>query len=661
MNTNLSRFEHMLRSRSRSFQGLPSPTEQADDSQVTGLEKSKNCLPRSRRWQSSNFRCFLRLFSATYKVFVASVFLGTILFVLLGPESSVMLQVVTTLLRPQSHEPQIAASPPIHPLNSDPPAKPRPVPLVDRSILQRLADLEISPDPDERPYFASDSSNPNRPPIVARIPEARRPLVLDLQALDICGPTTGTPCRFLLPLRIGEEESRARVHLMEILQLAQRLDRILVLPNVGKGRIGTCFKSGLETYYDLGRLSEDLEYAGGPATVKSDLFRRWVSVTAPSAQLGFLSSKQELSHSGGEDDMTFANDDVLVQVGSFDTNEDLPGCLARFPALRLDAHAPLYIHLKPHAHDRRIAASIVDALTRPDIQAAATDSPPSQPDFESTPADADPAVLILTWDLRASIFPTTTTSQSQSHSHSHSSRSPLTLHYAPRLHALAALLAPPAPYAMVHWPMYSVPSARLPQCAYALVDVLARLGPGLGLGGTGVRPSVWFASDYPYAVHRSRAGGADFGAEPGGAARKFGVGTRMEAGPLHAEAVGILGDAFAPGGELEGWELAELTDARVARVAADADAELEPGAELLVGDAGVRAIVEKIIGMRAAVFVSGATPGCASRSSSFTRQVVDERRVVLGGLDDGDGEVPVLQNVVEHFGIFDVVHARQVD
>jgi hypothetical protein len=66
-------------------------------------------------------------------------------------------------------------------------------------------------------------------------------------APDICG-TLDTPCGFLLPLRIGEQES---IHLMEILQLAQRLDRILVLPNVGKSHIGpgTCFKSGLATYY----------------------------------------------------------------------------------------------------------------------------------------------------------------------------------------------------------------------------------------------------------------------------------------------------------------------------------------------------------------------------------------------------------------------------
>jgi hypothetical protein len=198
--------------------------------------------------------------------------------------------------------------------------------------------------------------------------------------------------------------------------------------------------------------------------------------------------------------------------------------------------------------------------------------------------------------------------------------------------------------------MESVAPAKLPQCAHALVDTLARL-PG------DVR-TVWFASDYPHAVHRRARPGEDYGASPRAAERKAKSGTFREVGPLHAEAVGIFGDAFGEGGELEGWAVAELTDARLG--------ELEVGGEWgseLLEDAGVRAIVDKIIGMQATLFVSGA-PGCArTRSvlavfisgkglmdalSSFTKQILDERRAVLGRLDD-DG-VPALQNIVDVFG-----------
>ncbi|KAJ6512643.1 hypothetical protein C8R45DRAFT_1152514, partial [Mycena sanguinolenta] len=491
------------------------------------------------------------------------------------------------------------------------------VPFVDRSILQRLAELEISPDPDERAYFAS-GSNP-RPPIVTRIPEPRKPLAHLPSDSDICGPTR-SPCRFLLPLRIGEQESKARIHLMEIAQLAKSLNRILVLPNVGKSRIGACYKSSPETYYDVQGLTDDLELLGtGLVTVKLDVFRRWIKATAPSAQLAFLSAKEEPQLGVAEVTTgSFYHEDESIRVGSLESSKDR-ACLARFSGLRLDAHAPLHIHLKSQTQDRSIAVSIADALARPYVQSTALPPFLSESEYQSTSA-LDPTVLILDWDLRHPIFPP---------SPSPSLQWPA-LHYAPRLYALAVALAPRAPYAMVHWRMETVAAARLVQCAHALVDTLAHLPDGVR--------SVWFASDYPYALHRTRRG-VDFGvASPGSKAKS---GTFRDVGPLHAEAVGIFGDAFEEGGELEGWEVVELTEERIAALD-DAHGERE-----LLGDAGVQGIVDKIIGMRATLFVSGASPGCA-RASSFTRQIVNERRATLGKLDDGG--LPMLQNVVEHFG-----------
>ncbi|KAF7374334.1 Indoleamine 2,3-dioxygenase [Mycena sanguinolenta] len=524
---------------------------------------------------------------------------------LVGSGTSISLQAVTTVLSwspaPSHHETAAQSTPTI--LTVDTPAHPRPVPFVDRSILQKLAELEISPDPDERPYFASGSSP--RPPIVTRIPESRKALSHLPSDSDICGPTL-SPCRFLLPLRIGEQESKARIHLMEIMQLAQRLNRTLVLPNVGKSRVGACFKFSLETYYDVQRLTDELEL--GPTIVKLDVFRRWVKARAPSAQLVFLSAKPDSQPTVAEVITTpFYNEDVSIRAGPFGASEDQFACLARFSGLRLDAHAPLHIHLKAHAQDHSIAASIVDALTRPDVQAiaaAAATHPLSLSDTEyDSAATLDPTVLIVDWDLRHPIFPSVATLPS-----------PPALHYAPHLHALAAALAP----------------------ARTVHD-----GP-LAHGVHGVR-GVWFASDYPYAVHRTP--GVDFGSLSAVARMpsKAKSGTFRDVGPLHAEAVGIFGDAFEAGGELEGWEVVELTEERIAALDdAHGDSERE-----LLEDAGVRGIVDKIIGTRATLFVSGASPGCA-RASSFTRQIVNERRASLGKLDDG--ELPMLQNVVELFG-----------
>ncbi|KAJ7081838.1 hypothetical protein B0H15DRAFT_1024696 [Mycena belliarum] len=570
---------HLLRSRSRSF---GSPPSQHDALKVTALAKTNNRF--DNRYNSKT--------SYMLQALLLSIILLTLVKYALESRYTASIQMPSSVMTDsnikknavvnaiQGTVPSLSAS--------TTSSNPR-IPFVDRAILQRLADMEIDPDPDERPYFASSHK---WPPIVTRIPEAKK-LVVPLP--DICG---AAPCRFLFPLRISEQESKARMHLMEILQLAQKLDRILVLPNVGKSRIGACFKADFDTYYDLERLSNDLGMSSDrPAMVKMDLFRRWVALEAPTAQLSFLTNKQQVAPD--ETDLMFTNDDVSIRVGDpGNVNQDLPPCFARFDALRLNGSPPLYIHLKPHAR-WPADASIIEALSFRENQTTTT---------------SFPTVLAITWDLRHPIFPPTFPQAR--------------LHYAPHLHALATALAPRAPYVMVHWRMETVPPAALPQCAHALVDTLTRL-PG------DVR-TIWLASDYPHAVHRSARPGVDFGAAPSGGIRKSG--TFRDVGPLHAEAVGILGDAFAEGGELEGWQVEELTDARLDAL----ESAWEPE---FLEDIGVRAIVDKIIGMEAMLFVSGAS-GCA-RSSSFTKQIVDERRGVLAR---SSNELPPLHNVVEFFG-----------
>ncbi|RXW11578.1 hypothetical protein EST38_g14277, partial [Candolleomyces aberdarensis] len=71
----------------------------------------------------------------------------------------------------------------------------------------------------------------------------------------------GRKAKFLFPLRIAEQESKARIHFLQLVQLAHRLDRVLVLPNVAKSRIGACYKWGFEVYYSL----EEFYLAGDEA------------------------------------------------------------------------------------------------------------------------------------------------------------------------------------------------------------------------------------------------------------------------------------------------------------------------------------------------------------------------------------------------------------
>ncbi|KAJ7222926.1 hypothetical protein C8J57DRAFT_1391832 [Mycena rebaudengoi] len=605
-----------LRSRSRSFGSTSTVTRHPTATQVSDDKKSN---PRPAI-------ALYKIFDVYLFFLTSIILLGIVYVTCIWYCAPVVFPAVPSMRRSGSKH-ETASTPP--PPTTQVPPKLRKVPVIDRSILQRLADMETSPDPDERPYFASTH---HWPPIVTRIPEmriARKPIAPTIPDVEICGSASTPPCRFLLPLRIAEQESKAGIHFMEILKLARELNRILVLPNVGKSRIGTCFKSDFDMYYDLEKLASDLVVEndfGARSFVTQDLFRQWVDQEAPVAQMSYISAKSDPQVGFlAEESTVFSNADVSIRVGAQSSEAstlDLPNCfITKFRALRLDAHAPLYIHLKPQPLlPKPISTSILDALTRSAILDASHSHSLSSP-------SADPSVLVLTWDLRHPIFPSASNSATTSARHR--------LHYAPHLHALATALAPRAPHALVHWRMESIPPTALAYCAHALVDTLARRLPA------GVR-TVWFASDYPYAVHAGAhvgpAAGVDFGAGGGdGRLQQRKSGTFRDVGPLHAEAVGIFGDAFGVGGELEGWKLVELEDA-IGALGGEWDAGL-------LEDSGVRGIVEKIIAMRATLFFGGA-PRCG-RASSFTRQIIDGRQEAL---QRTDGDSLLLQNIVDLFG-----------
>ncbi|EEB94904.1 hypothetical protein MPER_06209 [Moniliophthora perniciosa FA553] len=172
---------------------------------------------------------------------------------------------------------------------------------------------------------------------------------------------------------------------------------------------------------------------------------------------------------------------------------------------------------------------------------------------------------------------------------------------------------------MVHWRMESVPPANLPGCADALVDLLDSL-----LHESDTRKRIWFASDYPYTtanllnckVQETEDGqGQD-------QQRKSTTFTRIF--HEHDQAIQILKEAFCPGGALDGWNLTDLTTEM--RRIDSANFAVELGEDVL-RDPGVLGILDKVVGMRAEVFVSG-KKGCA-RKSSFTKQIVDGRRASL--------------------------------
>ena len=489
--------------------------------------------------------------------------------------------------------------------------------LVDRSILEKLDRIQKATDPDEREY----SIDPNHarakfhwPPSVTRIPEPKFTHVGSLPPntphREICGTSQSSPCRFLLPLRIAEQESKARIHFLQLIQLAGELDRTLVLPNVGKSRLGTCFRWDFETYYDLERLVEGL-YNKRAHIAKMDAFKWWVE-TRPdltTAQIVSITSKQA-GHIPLQNTHSFLNLDIVIEVDDFFDTQDLklPSCFkAKFLRLGLDLFSPLFIHPADLGQEtpknKLIGNLLIDALSRNDIRTAALRPNASWDDFrlqeQEFGSPQQPDVLLVNWDLRHPIFPES----------SLSSLSP-TLYYSPNLVSLAKKLSPSHAYLVIHWRMETVPPEVLPECANSLIDKLSNLLREEALADE--IQTVWLATDYPYPFS-----GAPLSIQPEQIMKS---GTFKNVREQHVEAMDILKAAFEGGGELEEWKLTGLTEA-LEQARKDDGIEEE-----MLTDSGVLGILDKIIAMRATLFVSGAK-GC-----SRARYVVCRPQIILHSL-----------------------------
>ncbi|CAG8666324.1 640_t:CDS:2, partial [Paraglomus occultum] len=58
-------------------------------------------------------------------------------------------------------------------------------------------------------------------------------------------------CKFIFAYKHGEQESKAQMHFRSIVGLALRLNRTIVLPNVGGSRLGACLAHPFDYYYDM--------------------------------------------------------------------------------------------------------------------------------------------------------------------------------------------------------------------------------------------------------------------------------------------------------------------------------------------------------------------------------------------------------------------------
>ncbi|KAJ3712027.1 hypothetical protein C8R42DRAFT_329566 [Lentinula raphanica] len=520
-------------------------------------------------------------------------------------ESIRKVQISRPLSNASSHE--IEASSPNSKTNQPASTRSGAVPVVYRTVLEKLDQLD------------------RQQQVLAALPESVPFLNIETEYYNydessVAALCRDSPCRFLLPLRIAEQESKARIHLLEIIQTAKRLDRILVLPRAGKSRLGLCFRWSFEAYYDEDLLQTVLQQEGVRA-VTQEAFKHWLD-SSPSERLtrGQLVSLASKAKSDSTGTVIFGDDNgltVSVDTKPIQTQDPrLPGCFRdRFGMLLSGDFIPLSIYpsllLSKSLKRQAIGEEFVSIFGREDIRNASR---------SRVSPDDEPEVLMLDWDMRHPIY-------SQPFIGS--------ITYSPLLEHLAGKVSSPSsPYLMIHWRMESVSPVVLPDCAHALVDTISDLLLTSELG-EGVQ-KVWFAGDYPVPISNHLYPPSSDRA-PITTTIQNKSGTFRDFGEKHREAVDILVDAFREGAELDRWSITDLA-AELLRMENGEVLDVHPD---FMTDSGALGILDKMIGMNAAIFVGGSKR--CGRTSSFTKQVIDSRQKDF----DKDGKV---RNVVEYFG-----------
>ena len=359
-------------------------------------------------------------------------------------------------------------------------------PLVDHTILEKLSklDLEDETNSESRTGFSIPidiksscyALSPfQRPPRVTHIPEVQpqAPPNLEMETqnrsrsernLDHVTPSR----RFLLPVKIEERGANAHGRLVQLLELARALNRTLVLPNVGKNRVGACRRWRFGVYYDEEELSN--KFNGDPnAFIRQDRFRAWVDslVSPPTSQLVFLDQTYPKNFppvalseriNGSLSIYIHGNSDMTAMPYS------KIGCLNRkFPRLDLiSSISPLlFVVVDPGRQENNrgnISQTLLEKLSdhAPSELVARTSDDPTNYDSNHTPVSPD--ILAISWNIPIPIF--------QPH------QTP-TIDYSPQLRALATrLVRRLGPYIAVTWDVETSKAGSVLGCLEVLRSTL---------------------------------------------------------------------------------------------------------------------------------------------------------------------------------------------
>ena len=521
-----------------------------------------------------------------------------------------------------------------------------PVPRVERITLQKLRYMEMQAgwtDEDEvemriadrLPPSPSDRATGYRP--LYAIPDPRyRPKFskMHLSAEDkdylrqislrpssevdteVC-PYQPDGCRFLLPAWIGEQETKAQMHLYQLGLLARALNRTLVLPNVFRSRMTSCSARSFDFYYQPDAVDNLLDVR----TVSLDQFANWTRLrdVQPSAQI-----------------ISIERESAEIPSGRFSHFVDPAEDWSRVPSKpkrRLCLDQPnIYVNFSQHAPQtinpavgwRRTRANTAMFAHQLISQLQEGDERDSSDRMRSR---TTPNVLVVNYELRHPVFHPENLDDLDWNGVRPFSH----FEYASAWQDLGSqVISKLGSFIAVHWRQETLPSTIIQPCVDSLIDKFEELVSAVH---TDIK-TVYMATDYP--LHDLQMGKEGVSAHSGTFAKLITedhhVAMTAFLRSFEKRIRRVYGVQLTTLGSLE--ERLSVPESSLLSLSSDHQAHVK----LLDLDPGLAGIIDKAVLSRADVFLA-ASPlkgqsnldTACGKGSSFTAQVIERRAEMRTG------------------------------
>ncbi|KAI9273041.1 hypothetical protein BDA99DRAFT_533866 [Phascolomyces articulosus] len=393
----------------------------------------------------------------------------------------------------------------------------------------------------------------------------------------------GGPCRFMLPVFIMEQESKAQMHFRQLAFMAGMLNRTIVLPNVGGSRLGACLKNDFTFYYSNTWAQDNQEHF---QHISMENFTSWVKERKA---VGFPVASQTFHvHLSADHKQIGETDNCLAPLMDFSQWHD----------------KSIYLHDSGNIRRRQKYQRILY-----DFFAG------NEEDDELKVEDDNyiPEVMSVYYDRR---FPFIQNPASEA-----------PIPYNERITNIADKLSTElSPYLAVHWRTERAePADALLPCAESLGELIKDRTEQLG-----TQPTFFLLTDYPHLFDQSFVDQAVY-ANTTDALKSEGEAGFVPASAsfspdsltiYHHQAIHYLYTHF----QITVTSLeTEMATKEQQDIKSPSNWTVLPISEDTAGhDSGILGIIDKLMAIRADLFVAG-KPGVCARRSSFTGRIVDDR------------------------------------